>query len=141
MSKTRPVPNVVGIDGPSIVLPGWAAYWLETKTDLRRQRIARRGDDVVIDQLLADLGAVALDWANAEASTGSDSGSDRGTKHRFIPEPATGLSGAMGVATAADLIGIGDRAIAERRLPATQVGGRYLINREDVERFRADRAA
>lgn len=139
MSKTRPVAGVVGLDGAEAVLPGWAAHWLETRTDLARQRVVHRGQDPGVDEVLIRIRAVAMAWAAA----GSAAGATAGTRSPSPPELPR--NSACGVTEAADLIGIGNRAvckaIAEQRLPATRVGGRWLLDRVDVEQFRANRAA
>jgi len=47
--------------------------------------------------------------------------------------------------TAAGLLGISDRAvrkaIADKRLPATEIDGRWSIDRKDIENYRINRAA
>ncbi len=62
-----------------------------------------------------------------------------------LPALTIAETGVGGYSPAADILYITDRAvrlaIAEKRLPATQVNGRYRIAREDIQHFAAAKAA
>jgi excisionase family DNA binding protein len=125
---------VTGNHGPGVEIPGRVAAWLESHLDLRRVRTDARGLDVEVDSVLADLHRVALVWR--ASATGSAT---------TPPPEATPLLGWMSTTQAASLLKITDRAvrlaIQEHRLPAQQLAGRWRITREDVEHYRAARAA
>ncbi|MBB6343777.1 excisionase family DNA binding protein [Nonomuraea muscovyensis] len=134
-SLPRPAEHYVyGATGPVVVVPGRVAAWLERHAQLGRLRIERRGQDPEVDAVLAALRQAAAAWRSSAT----------GTPNTNQPEPVP-LSPQMGTSSAADLLGITDRAVLkaihEGRLPAERVAGRWLITREDVEHFRAGRAA
>lgn len=117
-----------------VIVPARVAAWLATRTDLKSVRISARGADPEVYAVLHDLHRAALEWR--ASVTGSAA----------APEPEVGApSKWVSTTKAADLLGITDRAvrlaISERRLPAQQVDGRWRIDREDVEHYRAARAA
>lgn len=126
--------TVIGTDGPAVVLNARACAWLERYARLSDLRVRVRGTDPEISRQLEEIRYAAMAWR----------GSATGTKEAAKPEPATQLEW-LSTGQAADLLGIGDRAvrkaIAETRLNATEVAGRYRISREDVEHYRAARAA
>ena len=126
---------VHGIDGPAVVVPARVAAWLQSRAGLDRLRIDNRGVDPEVDAVLTALRVAALHWR--AAATGSDP--------RKEPEGEAESVTWLTSAQAADSLGVGPRAIrlaiAEQRLPAERVGGRWLINREDVEHYRAARTA
>jgi excisionase family DNA binding protein len=125
---------VTGNHGPGVEVPGRVAAWLESKLDLRRVRTDVRGVDPEVDAVLADLHRVALVWR--ASATGSAT---------TPPPEATPPLGWMSTTQAASLLKITDRAvrlaIQEHRLPAQQVAGRWRLTREDVEHYKAARAA
>lgn len=125
---------VHGEGGPVVVLPGRIASKLERIAGLDRIRITHRGTDAEFDAALLALHLVALAWR----------GTATGTEEAQTPEPGS-QSSWLNTRQAADLTGMTDRgirkAIAENRLAAQQVGRCYRIAREDVEHYRAARAA
>ena len=130
-----PEAYVHGLSGPVAVVPGRVAAWLERHADLRRIRTEARGVDPEVDAVLVALALAAATWRTS--ATGSNL-----AKSAEVEAPsALWLTSSQ----AADHLGIGDRAIrlaiAERRLPAEKVGGQWRINREDIEHYRAARAA
>ncbi|ACV79816.1 excisionase family DNA-binding protein [Nakamurella multipartita] len=122
------------IHGDQVIIPARYAYWLK-RSCLDSIRPKVRGADPQLDQILQAISYAGLRWA--------ESGS--GTSVAPQAEPMQQSSETVSTATAASILGISDRAvrkaIAEGRLEATQVDGRYRINRNDVERARANRAA
>ncbi len=137
MSRQRPVPFLLGMDGPSIELPGWVAAWLEANTDLPQRRIAARGRDLAIDDVLAKLHYVAVKHLETGSDPGSDPGSDVGTELDRAATVAQSLD--MTVSEAATTIGITDRAvrkaIQQNRLPARRSGAIWLITRDDLTQY------
>lgn len=126
---------IIGSDGPAVVIDARTAAWLERYADLTRLRVRVRGTDPQISRALEELRVVGLTWL------GSATGTDVETK----PEPATESSQWLSTGQAADLAGVTSRAIRkaieENRLQATRVGERYRISREDLEHYKAARAA
>ena len=126
---------LIGTDGPAVVLDARTCAWLERYAALTSLRVRVRGTDPAISKQLEEIRAAAMAWR----------GSATGTTDDTEPEPATESSQWLSTGEAADLAGVTDRAIrkaiAEDRLPATEVGGRYRISREDLEHYRAALAA
>ncbi len=129
-----PTAYVHGIGGSVVVVPGRVAAWLERHADLRRLRTDARGADAEVDAVLVALATCAFAW-RASAT---------GTAIPAQAEPVA-LSSWLSTSQAAGLVGVTPRAIrkaiADDRLSATEVNGSYRISREDVEHFRAGRAA
>jgi excisionase family DNA binding protein len=124
-------------DGAVVVVPARTAAWLERFADLRAIRTAHRGADPEVDAVLVALALAAATWRNAHA------GSVRGTDLARTAEPVA--SSLLTTAEAGHLLGLGPRAVrkavAEGRLQAVKHGDAWQIEREDVEHFRAVRAA
>lgn len=123
---------LLGTDGPSVIITPRIAAWLDTKAKLNAMRIKVRGLDPDLDAALIALRIAAVSWRTSAT----------GIEHAPEPEERPGLEW-LGTTEAAGHLGMTDRgirtAIAEQRLPATQVAGRWRINREDLEHFRATR--
>jgi excisionase family DNA binding protein len=124
-------------DGAVVVVPARTAAWLERYADLRALRIRHRGADPEVDAVLVALAVAAAAWREQRAGTASGTAVDEGA------EPAA--SSQLTTAEAGDLLGVGARAvrraISEGRLPAERHGDVWRIDREDVEHYRAARAA
>jgi excisionase family DNA binding protein len=133
----RPPAAFVHGDGAVVVVPARAAAWLERFADLRALRIRHRGADPEVDAVLVALGVAAAAWREQHTGTAN------GTTVADVAEPAP--SSSVTTAEAGQLLGIGPRAvrraIAEGRLRAERHGDVWRIRREDVEHFRAARAA
>lgn len=133
-----PAAYVHGLDGPAVVVPARVAAWLERAAGLRELRAQHRGADGEVDAVLVALGVAAAAWRQ-QAGISSDQGTDQ--RKQAEPEPGSPLT----TAQAADLLGITDRgvraAIDGGRLNAQRVGDRWHIDREDLEHYRAGRAA
>jgi excisionase family DNA binding protein len=120
---------VHGQDGHGIVIvPGRVAAILERFARLDAFRKEIRGRDSELDAVLIDFHAAAVAWRSTEVGTTE------------APKPELPRVWAS-TSEAATVLRIGDRAIrkaiAEGRLPADRVDGRWRIAREDLAHFRA----
>ena len=126
---------IVGKEGPAVVLAARTCAWLERYAELSRLRVAVRGTDAGISEQLGEIRYAAMAWR----------GSATGTTAATEPELAAQSEQWLTTGQAADLLNLTDRgirkAIADGRLEATEVGGRYRISREDLEHYRAARTA
>ena len=115
--------------GPGVFVPAHVAAWLDSAAKLRDLRARVRGNDSEVDAVLQAIGVVGLQYRT---------GSRVGTKPVPTPEPAA-QSEVLDTQQAADRLGIGQRAvvkaIASRRLPASMVGGRWVLLRQDVDNY------
>lgn len=125
---------LIGVDGPAVVLDARTCAWLERYAGLTSLRVRVRGTDPQISRDLQDIRVAALAWR------GSAAGTERDTKPELAAESEWLSTGQV-----ADELMITDRAIrkaiSEGRLTATNLNGRYRISREDLEHYRAARAA
>jgi excisionase family DNA binding protein len=133
-ARWRPPEHYVHAGGEVVVVPARVAAWLGRHAQLDRLRTQIRGADAEVDSVLVALAVAGAYWRTS--ATGS----------ACAPEAEVGaLSPWVSTTQAADLLGIGSRAvrlaIAETRLPAERVDGRWRIAREDIEHYRAARAA
>ena len=133
--RRPPEAYVHGVGAPVVVVPARVCAWLERHARLNEVRIENRGADAEVDAVLVALRLAALTWR------ASATGSPVAAK----PEATADLNQWVGTKQAADILYITDRAvrlaISEKRLPATQVNGRYRIAREDIQHFAAAKAA
>lgn len=134
MSARRGPEAYVHGEGRNVVVPWRVAALLMSRAGLEDYHREHRGLDPELDDVLLALKLVATHWRTSVA----------GSEDRKSPEVAP-LCPWVTSTQAADLLGVGDRgirlAIAEKRLPAEMVGGRWQIAREDVEHFRAAKRA
>lgn len=128
------VPERYLVPDTSVVVPARIAALIYRRTSLGDVRISLRGVDPEVDAVLMALHIAALKWR----------GSATGSEAAPAPEPAAS-SDWLTTTEAAGLAGVTDRAlrkaIADRRLTSTRIGGRHRITREDLEHYRAARAA
>jgi len=126
---------IVGQDGPAVVISARTAAWLERYAGLSALRVRVRGTDPEISAHLEHIRFAAMSWR----------GSATGTTDDTEAEPDTESGQWLSTGQAAGIAGVTARsirkAIAEDRLEAVNVGGRYRISREDLEHYRAARAA
>lgn len=126
---------IVGKDGPAVILDARACAVLERYAGLSDLRVRVRGVDPHISRQLEEVRLAALSWRSSATGTEEASG----------PEPATDSERWLSTGEAADLVGVTSRAIRkaidEGRLEAVKVGGHNRISREDLEHYRAARAA
>lgn len=120
-----------------MVVPARTAAWLERYADLRALRTRYRGADPEVDAVLVALGVAAAGWREEHQVPPA------GTEVAAQPEPAA--FSVMSSAQAAEALGRTDRAVrkaaAAGRLAATKSAGRWRIEREDLELYRAALAA
>ncbi len=115
--------------GPGVFVPAHVAAWLDQVAKLRELRTRARGNDSEVDAVLLAIGLVANAYR-----TGS------GARTATVPtrEPLAALD-VLDTRQAADRLGVGQRAItkaiAARTLPASKVGGRWALTREDVDNY------
>jgi excisionase family DNA binding protein len=116
-----------------VIVPQRVAAWLERHAQLGRLRIDVRGADAEVDNVLTALRLAAMAWRDSACGTDA--------RNLTEVEPLSVLS----TVQAAGELGITDRAvrlaIQEGRLTGQQVSGRWQISREDLEHYRAARAA
>lgn len=121
-------------EGVGAVVPGRVAALIHSRTNLGQLRAEIRGTSPEVDAVLMALHIAALKWR----------GSATGTTQDTTPEPVTS-SEWLTTEQAAGLAGVSSRAIRkaiqQERLTATEVAGRYRISREDLEHYKAARAA
>ncbi|MBQ1060050.1 helix-turn-helix domain-containing protein [Micromonospora sp. C41] len=133
-----PETYVHGLEGPSVVVPARVAAWLERYAGLRDLRTAHRGADAEVDAVLVALALAAQMWRQRTGVS-----SDQGTDQRNQPDqgPCCDLS----TTEAADRLNMTDRgvraAIARGSLTAHRDGDRWRVAPEDLEHYRAGRAA
>lgn len=125
----------IKVTDSSSLITGRVAAIMYAELDMSSLRMrALASDPELYDQLLS-LHESALEWR--ASATGSAVAAE--------PEVTRELKQWMSTGQVASHLGITDRAvrqaIARSALKATQVDGRYRITREDMEHFRAARAA
>lgn len=129
-----PTAYVHGVEGPVVLVPARVAAWLDRRAKLTDLRGEHRGADAEVDNVLLALRLAAMSWRRT--ATGTD------TPEAPEPETPSQWLTTTDVATAAGITGRGVRkAIAAGRLHASQVNGRWLVTREDLEHYRAARRA
>ena len=130
-----PEAYIHGVAAPIVILPARVAAWLERHAGLNDLRVRARGNDPEVDSVLQAMHRASLHWRTT--ATGSN--------HAPEPEAPTDLNQWLSTTQAADRLGITDRAvrlaIAEHRLPATNLNGRWRITPEDIAHFKAAKAA
>ena len=125
---------LIGTQGPAVVLDARTCAWLEKYAGLSSLRVRVRGTDQRISTQLEEVRYAAMSWR------GSATGTEAATK----PEPGAS-SQWLSTSQAADLLGVGPRAVVKAigrgAIPAERVGSRWRVSREDIEHYRAARAA
>ena len=123
---------VHGIDGPVVILNARTCAYLNRYAGLDQFRRDHRGADPEVDNILLAIRLVELHWRNSAT----------GTKEAPKPELAPS-SKWLSTRQVADRIGITDRgvrtAIANGRLHAESVVGRWRISSESLAHFKANR--
>ncbi len=117
-----------------VIVPARVAAILFRRAGLADYHRQNRGIDPELDSLLVALREAGREWVASVS----------GSEPRKAAEPES-LSSRVSAREAADLLGVTDRAVrlacTQGRIPAEQVDGRWLIDREDVEHYRAARDA
>lgn len=128
-------PFLVGTSGPAVLVPARVAAVIEKYARLSDLRVRTRGIDPEATAVLEALHVAALSWRSTACGTTEDTEA----------EPATDSNQWLTTGEAADLAGVTSRAIRkatdEGRLQCTRVSGHRRISREDLEHYKAARAA
>lgn len=154
MAATGPRPAstlVHGVDGPVVVISGRVAAYLGRYAGLDDYRAQHRGRDAEVDEALVALRVVAMAWRARAVGTAAspdvvdDAGCADTTVRATGTQPAASSSHGLTTTQAAARLGVGAeairKAIREERLPAQQLDGRWWIEPEALEHYRAARAA
>lgn len=125
----RPLETTV--DGLTAEMCGWLAK----QPEFRQLRINARGAHPQVYAYLTAATVVGQEWASSVT----------GTTVANTPEQAPESRSWVTSSEAAQLLGIGARAVVQAidrdRLEATNVAGRWQIERDDLEHYRATRTA
>jgi len=133
MTKPRPPEHLLhGLDGPVVVLTARVCAYLNRYAGLDEFRINHRGTDPEVDGALVAMRTAQLFWRKTATGTAD------------APHPEPGRTSWYTTAQAAVQLRITSRAvrkaIADGRLAATSVDGRWRIDREALALFnRRDR--
>jgi excisionase family DNA binding protein len=120
--------------GPIAVIDGYSCHLLNQYLGKLRSQV--RGRDPQFDAALLMIHRAGLEYVESSC---------RGTSiaPRREPKPDLGQQETVGTTTAATILGITDRAvrkaITEKRLPATQLDGRWRITVADLALYKAQR--
>lgn len=130
-----------GEQGVVVVVPARVARWLAERVDLNRLRVAVRGDDPEVYEVLAALHLAALHEERRRSTSGTGSENFR---RRDGSAEVQSVSESMSATEAAEVLDLSDRAVRlaceQRRLPGEKVDGRWRLRRIDVEQLAAGRA-
>jgi excisionase family DNA binding protein len=125
------IPSDVTVDGLTAEMAGW----LVRRSEFRALRVMARGSHPGIYAYLTAVTQVGQNWCSSQARTPLTN----------TDEQAQDLRSWVTSTEAADLLKVEPRAvqqaIARGRLKATKVGKRWQIEREDLEHYKATRAA
>lgn len=137
----RPAEHLVfGLDGPAVVVSGRVAAWLLSRGRLNEYHRTHRGDDPEVDQTLVGLKIAALAWRERHTVGTGHGTTAAGTPPQAAPSPAW-----LTTTATARVVGITARAVVKAitagRLPAQWWSGRWWIDPEEVEHYRARRVA
>jgi excisionase family DNA binding protein len=115
-------------------MPGRIAAILERHADLSALRVRTRGVDPEATAVLEAIRYAAMSWRISATGNAGNTTEELPSRSKWLSTTA-----------AADLLGMTRRgvgaAIARRNLPATLFGRVWRISREDLEHYRAARAA
>lgn len=130
----RPAQHLVhGTDGPVVILSARVCAYLGRYAALDAFRASHRGSDRETDEALTAMRVAALAWRSSVT----------GTTEAAKPELAAS-SKWLSTSETASLLGMTDRgvrtAIADGRLKAENIAGRWRINLENLEHFKAIRS-
>ncbi|WP_156464586.1 helix-turn-helix domain-containing protein [Aeromicrobium sp. Root495] len=120
-------------------MPERVAALIEARTNISQLRVQLRGVDPEASQVLEAIRLLAMSWDPASRFPGSETGDDADRKPASESRWMTSGQVAKGLGITPQAVG---KAIRAGRLRAQQNdGGRYVIDRQDYEHFRAARAA
>jgi excisionase family DNA binding protein len=133
----RPAEHFIHADGRIVVIDAWVCALLN-KLSLDKIRPQIRGQNAQLDQVLMAIRLVGLAY-NQSSSVGTSSA----PREEPVSQSKAQLNGTLGTTEAATLLHMTRRAVSkeckQKRLPATLIGGRYRITRDDLAAFMADR--
>lgn len=126
-----------------VSIPPRIADILDRRLGLDTIRKQIRGEDAEVDAVLMAIRLAGCAFRNGQTAHLA-ARSACGTDVVKPAEPESESGRGIGTSTAAEILGVTDRAvrkaIAENRLPAVlDDGGRWRINRDDLMQYRAER--
>ena len=117
-----------------VVITARIAYLLDKRTNINDARIRARGLDDEFVAVLVALRKLAMSYVESSEQVLSN-----GSDASYLAEPTRELSSEQ----AADLLGVSSRAVTKAigsgLLAAAKVKGCWVIQRSDLEQYRADR--
>ena len=133
---TRPAGAFIhGLEGPVVVVPARIARKLLRDAGVAAYYEAHRNEDLEFDAVVQAFKGAAVTLTSVPASVSGTSVDDVPE----VPPPSERLV-LLSCSEAAGLLGISPRAVRmaceQGRMKSQQVGGRRLIDREDVEAYR-----
>ena len=127
----RPPEFYVHADGRLVTVPGRVAYQLDRLLDLNALRSRVRGEDPELDAVLVALRLAAMVAV-----------SEDGQPTRTLPDPDASLPW-LTTQAAADRLDVDPRTVRracqEGRLPARRAGRSWVVSREALEQYAAQR--
>jgi excisionase family DNA binding protein len=136
-SVIRPAEHLV-YTGSVAVIDGRICAMLDRLLNLNRVRTQVRGQNVELDQALVAirLAGIAYDESASVGTVSAPPGEP-------VSQSKSQLNDTISTTEAAALLHMTRRAVSkeckQKRLPATLVGGRYRITRQDLAAFMAER--
>lgn len=136
MTAELALPHMIGVAEPAVVVPARVCSLLERLPEMSALRVRVRGVDREAAAVLVAIREAAMLWRSGFASATTDAPK---------PQPAA-LSGEwIGTTLAAEFAQVSPTAIRKAidrgELPGVRVGDRRRVRREDLEHYRAARAA
>ena len=125
---------LIGTDGPAVLISARTAAWLERYADLSSLRVRVRGTDPEVSAHLEQIRYAAMSWRGSATGTTDDTEAEPAASSKWL---TTGQAAGLLQVTPRAV----RKAIARGALAAEDDGGRYRISREDLEHYRAARAA
>jgi excisionase family DNA binding protein len=123
---------VVGADGPVVMLSARVCAYLNRYAGLEEFRREHRGADAEVDAALVAIRVLELQFRNSATGTKEAAKPELDASSKWLSTSETG-----------NRLGITDRgvrtAIADGRLQAENVAGRWRINLEQLAHFKANR--
>jgi excisionase family DNA binding protein len=139
LNVIRPAEHLVhGLDGPVALVDGRVCAMLNKLLGLDGIRAQVRGQDPQLDHTLLAIRIAAVAYTQS-----SSAGTVSAPREEPVSQSTSQLNDTLGTTEAASLLHMSRRAVSneckQKRLPATLIGGRYRIHRDDLAAFMADR--
>lgn len=129
-----PEAYIHGVQAPIVIVPARVATWLERYAGLNDLRVRARGNDPEVDSVLHALHRAALHWRTSVTGTNQAPAPEEAPQSKWYSTTET-----------AERLGITDRAvrlaIAQQRLGAINLNGRWRVTPEDIAHFKAAKTA